>query len=118
VIANAEGEAARFRQVVAEYDRAPAVTRNRMYLETMEKILSNTSTVIVDQKAGGNLLFLPLDKLLQLSGSSSANPGSAPEPSAALPPADAPPQAAPPLGMDTSRSSRDSLRSRDREGRP
>lgn len=117
VIANAEGEAARFRQIVAEYDRAPAVTRNRMYLETMEKILSNTSTVIVDQKAGGNLLFLPLDKLLQLSGSSSSNPTSAPDSSAALPPTEASPQAAPPLGMDT-RSSRDALRSRDREGRP
>src|SRR6185295_14576835 len=51
VTANAEGEASRFRQIVTEYNRAPAVTRERMYLETIQQILSSTTTVIVDQKS-------------------------------------------------------------------
>ncbi|QDQ28203.1 FtsH protease activity modulator HflK [Chitinimonas arctica] len=69
VIAEAEGNASRFSQVVAEYSKAPQVTRDRMYLDTMQEIMSNSSKVLVDQKAGsGNLLYLPLDKLMQLSG--------------------------------------------------
>jgi len=111
VIANAEGEAARFRQVVAEYNRAPAVTRERMYLDTMQQVLSATSTVVVDQKSSGNLLFLPLDKLLQMSG---AAPAPLPESSERVPQAEVPPPAAP--AADS--RSRESFRSRDREPRP
>jgi membrane protease subunit HflK len=71
VIANADGEANRFKQILVEYNRAPAVTRDRLYLDTMQQVLSNTSKVVIDQKSGSNLLYLPLDKLIQLSGSQS-----------------------------------------------
>ncbi|MFC4159214.1 FtsH protease activity modulator HflK [Chitinimonas lacunae] len=68
VIARAEGDAARFRQVVDEYNKAPQVMRDRLYLEAMQQILTNSSKVLVDQKSGGNsMLYLPLDKLLQQS---------------------------------------------------
>ncbi|OWY29702.1 FtsH protease activity modulator HflK [Herbaspirillum robiniae] len=65
VVANAEGDAARFRQVLDEYQKAPAVTRDRMYIETMQQIFANTTKVMVDAKTGSNLLYLPLDKLIQ-----------------------------------------------------
>jgi membrane protease subunit HflK len=64
VVANAQGDAARFKQVLVEYQKAPAVTRDRMYLETMQQIFSNTTKVMVDAKSGSNLLYLPLDKLI------------------------------------------------------
>lgn len=68
VIAEAEGNASRFKQVAAEYAKAPQVTRDRMYLDTMQEIMTKSSKILVDQKAGsGNLLYLPLDKLMQLS---------------------------------------------------
>jgi membrane protease subunit HflK len=79
VIAVAEGDAARFKQVVAEYSKAPQVTRDRMYIETMQQIFSNTSKVLVDQKANSNMLYLPLDKLIQ---GSSANASGATAPAA------------------------------------
>ena len=69
VIANAEGEASRFRQIQAEYSRAPAVTRERIYLETMQQVSPTPPRCIVDQKGGNNLLFLPLDKIMQMSAS-------------------------------------------------
>lgn len=73
VVSRAEGDAARFRSVVAEYSRAPAVTRDRIYLETMQAIYSNSHKVLVDQRAGGgNLLYLPLDKLLQQTAATEA----------------------------------------------
>jgi membrane protease subunit HflK len=68
VVANAEGEASRFSQVLAEYRRAPEVTRERLYLETMQQVMSKTSKVMVDAKGNGNLLFMPLDKLMQAAG--------------------------------------------------
>lgn len=64
VIANAEGNAARFKQVLTEYQKAPAVTRDRMYLETMQQIFSNTSKLMMDVKNSGNMVYLPLDKIL------------------------------------------------------
>ena len=63
VIAQATGEVSRFGQLLKEYKKAPTVTRQRIYLESMEEVLSNTSTVMVDVKGGNNLLYLPLDKL-------------------------------------------------------
>lgn len=71
VIARAEGEADRFSKLLTEYRRAPEVTRKRMYIETMEEVLSNASKVMVDVKDGNNLLYLPLDKLMNQSASSS-----------------------------------------------
>lgn len=73
VIANAEGDASRFRQVLVEYEKAPQVTRERIFLDTMQQIMSSTSKVLIDQKSGGgNLLYLPLDKLMQISAASPA----------------------------------------------
>jgi membrane protease subunit HflK len=104
VIANAEGEAARFRQVLAEYAKAPAVTRERIYIETLQQILSSTSKILVDTKSGGNLLYLPLDKLMQQAGAAGAPTE-----------AQASQRAAPePLPADAGARSRDSLRSRER----
>lgn len=64
LIATAEGEAARFSKLYAEYAKAPEVTRQRLYLETMQQVYANTSKVMVDTKGSGNLLYLPLDKLM------------------------------------------------------
>lgn len=65
VIATAQGDASRFTQVLTEYDKAPGVTRERLYLDMMQQVMENTSKVVVDQKGGNNLLYLPLDKLIQ-----------------------------------------------------
>jgi membrane protease subunit HflK len=68
VVAQAEGDAQRFRSVLTEYQKAPAVTRDRLYIETMQQVYSNVTKVMVDSRAGSNLLYLPLDKLLQQAG--------------------------------------------------
>jgi membrane protease subunit HflK len=85
VIANSEGEASRFKQVLTEYAKAPAVTRERIYIETMQQILASTSKVMMDFRGAGNLLYLPLDKLMQQGGAaapseSQASQRNAPEP--------------------------------------
>ena len=67
VESEAKGNANRFERIYAEYVKAPEVTRKRLYLEAQEQILSSVSKVIVDQKEGGSLLYLPLDKLMQAS---------------------------------------------------
>jgi modulator of FtsH protease HflK len=64
VVARAEGEAARFENLLAEYRKAPEVTRQRLYLETMQTVLGNTSKVMVDVSGGNNMLYLPLDKIV------------------------------------------------------
>src|SRR5881394_374473 len=64
-IANAEGEADRFEQVLAQYKQAPAVTRERMYIETLEAILASSSKILVDTGGGNNVLYLPLEQLIQ-----------------------------------------------------
>ena len=65
VVADAEGEADRFTMVLEQYQKAPAVTRERMYIETLEEILTNSTKVLVDTEGGNNLLYLPLDQLMQ-----------------------------------------------------
>jgi modulator of FtsH protease HflK len=65
VVQRAEGDASRFRQIYTEYQKAPAVTRERLYQDMMQSVLGSSSKVLVDQKAGQSLLYLPLDKLLQ-----------------------------------------------------
>ncbi|MEX3932671.1 FtsH protease activity modulator HflK [Paraburkholderia phymatum] len=65
VVAQAQGDAERFKEVYAQYSKAPAVIRERMYLETMQQIYSNTTKVFVDSKSGSNVLYLPLDKLVE-----------------------------------------------------
>ena len=105
VIANAQGDASRFEQILAQYDKAPKVTRERMYLDTMQEVLGNTNKVLVDQSKSGNLLYLPLGKLIQPDGQ--------PVPQAQD---DAPaPRPAAPVQEDRSR---DAFRNRDREDRP
>lgn len=107
VIASSEGDASRFRQVLVEYSKAPGVTRDRLYLDMMEQVLSNTSTVIVDQKNSNNLLYLPLDKLIQMTGPSSSS-GTVPE----TQPASSPEPAA-----DAATRTREAFRGRERETR-
>ncbi|WP_374328574.1 FtsH protease activity modulator HflK [Azonexus sp.] len=72
VISTAEGDASRFRQIVTEYAKAPEVTRQRMYLDTMQQIYANTTKVMVDTKGQGNLLYLPLDKLMNVAAGTAA----------------------------------------------
>ncbi|MDO8419954.1 MAG: FtsH protease activity modulator HflK [Rubrivivax sp.] len=110
VIAQADGDAQRFRSVLTEYQRAPAVTRDRLYLETKQQVYSNVTKLMVDSRAGSNLLYLPLDKLLQQSG--------APVAPAAAPTAVPTPASVDPTGTQSvDIRSRDGARTRDREGR-
>jgi len=112
VTQRAEGDASRFRQIQVEYAKAPAVTRERMYLDMMQSVLGNSSKVLVDQKSGGgNLLYLPLDKLIQQSAPPAPPPAAAGDASA--PRTGAPSAEAPAAAVDPGRS-REALRSRDR----
>ncbi|HEX6019045.1 MAG TPA: FtsH protease activity modulator HflK, partial [Burkholderiaceae bacterium] len=108
VVAEADGDGQRFKSVLAAYERAPAVTRDRLYLETMQQIYSNVSKVMVETRSASNLLYLPLDKLLQQA----ATPASAAAPAA--PSSDSAHSV--PAATSDSRS-REGARSRDREGR-
>lgn len=74
VIAEAEGETSRFLSILKEYRKAPEVTRKRLYLDTLESVLHKSSKVVVDTKGNNNLLYLPLDKLMERSGSSGSVP--------------------------------------------
>ena len=107
VIASSEGDASRFKQVLVEYNKAPGVTRDRLYLDMMQQVLSSTSKILVDQKNGNNLLYLPLDKLIQMSGSSS--------PSTLAP--EALPAAAAEAVPDNAARTREAFRGRERETR-
>jgi membrane protease subunit HflK len=110
VIANAEGEAARFRQILVEYNKAPGVTRERLYLDTIQQILSSVAKILIDAKAGSNLLYLPLDKIIQMSTASVLPEGQA---------SSAPSRVTePPPAPDTGARSRDALRGRERGDRP
>jgi len=73
IVETAEGDAARFKQVLGEYQKAPAVTRDRMYVDAMQQIFGSTTKVMVDSKSGNNLLYLPFDKLLQQGGAEAGN---------------------------------------------
>lgn len=73
VVANAEGEAERFRLLLTEYQKAPEVTRERLYLDAMQNIMSNTSKVLVDVEGGNNMMYLPLDKLAPAGGGNGQN---------------------------------------------
>ncbi|KVT70730.1 HflK protein [Burkholderia ubonensis] len=124
VVTQAEGDAERFKQVYAQYSKAPAVIRERMYLETMQEIYSNSTKIFVGSKGGNNVLYLPLDKLVEQgrqnaagtaapAGASAAEvpaPAAASTPSASVPAS----AAAPASGSDVLRS-REAFRSRSRE---
>ena len=109
IVAQAQGDTQRFSSVLTEYQKAPQVTRERMYLDTMQGIYSGVNKVIIDSRAAGNLLYLPIDKLMQAAGAQAA---AAPVP-AAQAPAPAPAAQAPAADART----RDNARSRERETR-
>ena len=93
VIAQAQGEASRFNQLLTAYQKAPVVTRERLYLETMESVLSRSSKVLMDVKGANNLLYLPLDRLIRpseapISGGAAAMPLSEALPSGSTPSVD------------------------------
>lgn len=68
VVAQSQGEAQRFSQLLVEYQRAPEVTRERLYLDTLQEVLSNSSKVLFDVEGGNNMMFLPLEQILQRNG--------------------------------------------------
>ena len=105
VVESAEGDASRFRQILTEYQKAPAVTRDRLYIETMQQVFSNTTKVMVDTRQNSQLLYLPFDKLMQQALQDSATPRPA------SPAAETPPSA------ETTRGRDNPLRSRDRDAR-
>ena len=67
VIADAEGEASRFSQLLAEYQKAPEVTRERLYIEAVESVYGNSNKVLMDSDGSGNLIYIPIDKLIEQS---------------------------------------------------
>ena len=109
VVAQAQGDAQRFRSVYTEYQKAPQVTRDRMYLDTMQQIYGNVTKVLVESRQGNSMLYLPLDKILQMNAAPSAD---------ASAPAAAPQPAAPATSiLNNDARSRDAARSRERDSR-
>jgi membrane protease subunit HflK len=124
VIAQAQGDAQRFKSVLAEYQRAPQVTRDRLYIDAMQQIYNNVTKIMVDARQGGNMLFLPLDKIMQQVAAQTPpqqQPPAAPSDSTQTPtpsPASAPPPSnSSGLSSSSDARTRDNGRSRDREGR-
>jgi len=110
ITAQAQGDAQRFKVIQTEYAKAPQVTRERMYVDTMQEVYSNVTKVLVDSKQGNNLLYLPLDKLTQQVAQGAGAPAVAPSGAASVPVPSSP------SGAVDSRS-RDAERSRSRETR-
>jgi membrane protease subunit HflK len=109
IVAQAEGDSQRFKSILTEYQKAPQVTRDRMYLDAMQQIYTNVTKVVVDSKQGSNLMYLPLDKLMQATAPPTGTPaiGDSTMPNIPAAGATSAPQADP--------RSRESLRTRDRE---
>ena len=113
VVQRAQGDAERFKQILVEYNKAPAVTRDRLYIDMMQSVLGNTTKVLVDQKNAGNLLSLPLDRLLQQGGAATA--GTAQDASSTRTGPSSPTTPVPDAALSIDASRRDALRNR--EGR-
>jgi len=113
IVAQAQGDAQRFSSILAEYQKAPQVTRDRMYLEAMQQIYGNVTKVLVESRQGSNLLYLPLDKIMQ----SVASGGGASDAPAANTTAPVAVPAAPSTTFSNDPRARDSSRTRDRESR-
>jgi membrane protease subunit HflK len=115
IVAQAQGDAQRFRSVLTEYQKAPQVTRDRMYTDAMQQVYSSVTKVMVESRQGSNLLYLPLDKIMQMTaqGDVAANADAALVPGAASSSAPAAPVSSLPLDA----RSRDASRTRDRETR-
>ncbi len=112
IVAQAQGDGQRFRSVLTEYQKAPQVTRDRLYLETMQQIYGNVTKVLVESKQGSNLLYLPLDKIMQMSTSGE---GIGQAPAAAIPVVPFAPTA--PTTSTNDPRARENSRSRDRDVR-
>ena len=118
IVAQAQGDSQRFRSVLTEYQKAPQVTRDRMYIDAMQQVYTNVSKVLVESRQGSNLLYLPLDKLMQMTSPGAAAtgadtsmlPGGSTSSSAAAP-------ALPANGLPLDTRARDASRTRDRETR-
>ena len=113
IVAQAQGDAQRFRSVLSEYEKAPQVTRDRMYTDAMQQVFSSVTKIMVESRQGSNLLYLPLDKLMQATGTGSGAVGETAMPPLTLPP----PSSAPSSGAGADSRSRDSTRTRDRDSR-
>lgn len=113
VVAQAEGDSQRFLSVYREYQKAPAVTRDRLYIDTMREVYSNVSKVMVDTRSSSPMLYLPLDKLIQQSGAGTQAPIGGGAATTSPPPVSLPDAS---TGTVDSRS-RDTGRTRDRETR-
>jgi membrane protease subunit HflK len=109
VVAQAQGDSQRFSSVLVEYQKAPGVTRDRMYLEAMQQVYGNVSKVLIDSRANSNLLYLPLDRILQGTGTVTANPPA--------PPMSTPAETPVSPGTTNDSRSRDGSRSRERDVR-
>ena len=116
VVENATGNASRFDQVVAAYSRAPAVTRDRMYIDTMQQIFTSTTKVMIDSRANNNMLYLPLDKLMQQQAANDSQVGSKSGP-VQLPQTGQPAEVSQALEAVRQRDERSRDSSRDRETR-
>jgi len=114
VVAQAQGDAQRFRSVYNEYQKAPQVTRDRMYLDTMQQIYGNVTKVLVESRQGSSLLYLPLEKILQMG----SNPGAASEVAVPVAPFGAPnPVPSTGSSLPSDARSRDASRTRERDSR-
>lgn len=115
IAAQAQGDAQRFAAILVEYQKAPQVTRDRMYLESMQQIYGNVTKVLVESRQGSNLLYLPLDKIVQSVSSTSAGSGVGGDVGGAYSVPLTP--ASPPVGSLIDSRARDQGRTRDRESR-
>jgi membrane protease subunit HflK len=115
IVAQAEGDSDRFKLLLGEYQRAPQVTRDRLYIESMQQIYGNVTKVLVESRQGGNMLFLPLDRILQqvAAGGVAGAPDAAP--AATVPPATAPSSS--PSTSSSDPRARENARGRERESR-
>jgi membrane protease subunit HflK len=112
IVAQAEGDAQRFKAILPEYQNAPQVTRDRMYVDAMQQIYSNVTKVVIDSKQGSNLMYLPLDKLIQMTGASANNGAVSTDAGTSNSSLPVPPM---PNSPTVDPRSRDSQRSRDRD---
>lgn len=105
LIAGAEGQSSRFKQLLDEYKKAPQVTRERLYLETMQAVMANTSKVLIDNKGSNNMLYVPLDKLMQQSAANKGAASTSALPDGVIPAVTASPSASAAPSADTDRRS-------------
>ena len=118
IVAQAQGDAQRFSSVLTEYQKAPVVTRDRMYTDAMQQVYTNVTKVLVDSRQGSNLLYLPLDKIMQMSGTGGATAGTdAMAPTPGSTPTGQPTVQPPSNGAPAESRTRDSSRTRERETR-